>query len=206
MANSLYQTVIDKLRRIPTGGIARTIQRRILPKFGGTGTNNVPFAMGRVYKCIYRNWHHDPKPLLFILSSDAYYTHGINIHYLSGLQTTLLRIMVNMKNSKRIFNGMIIYQYFKRFAPGIPKMAYRVYFTKYLFGKLVSDGISNTPSPILAKTFANEPFVFALNKAIRPKVINRTTITPSDITNEQSRIDDATTLADQVIIRRNLGE
>ena len=27
----------------------------------------VPFSLGRIYQCTYRNWHHDPRPLIFVV-------------------------------------------------------------------------------------------------------------------------------------------
>jgi hypothetical protein len=39
------------------------------------------FKPGHTYDLLYRNWHHDPAPHLFVLWSDADYTVGFNLHY-----------------------------------------------------------------------------------------------------------------------------
>lgn len=39
----------------------------------------------------YGNWHHDPNPLIFVLYSDALYTHSLNSHYLSKQEAEQLR-------------------------------------------------------------------------------------------------------------------
>ena len=39
----------------------------------------------------YGNWHHDPNPLIFVLYSDALYTHALNSHYISKAEAEQLR-------------------------------------------------------------------------------------------------------------------
>lgn len=39
----------------------------------------------------YGNWHRDPNPLIFVLYSDALYTHGLNSHYISKTEAEQLR-------------------------------------------------------------------------------------------------------------------
>jgi hypothetical protein len=140
--NSLYQAVLNKIRRIPK--VLPPIRSIIAPKPLATA---IPFAMGRIYQCIYRNYKHDPRPVIFVLASNAFYTHGLNLHYLGGMTGTLFQIIMDLRRSNRPLTGMIIYKYIKMRAPAIPKIAYRVYFTKYLAGKLVSDGVSQIPMP-----------------------------------------------------------
>jgi len=181
MANSLYQALLDKVRKVvkpkappipgrtPVVGLPDT--RRTSPSTtpeASPETSVIPFAPGRIYKALYTNWKHDPRPLIFILSSNAFYTHGINIHYLGGYSRTFMRIILNMRESGKVWTGMTIYQYFKMMAPAIPQLGYRVYFTKYLKGKLVSDGISQNPIPNKAMFFA-EPFVRELNKMLNKR-------------------------------------
>jgi len=178
MANSLYQAILNKVRKV-VAPKAPTIPGRTpvigLPDTRRTSspdspeaspdTSVIPFAPGRIYKSVYTNWHHDPKPLIFILSSNAFYTHAINIHYLGGFSRTMINIILDMKRSNRVWSGLAIYQYLKMRAPIIPQLGYRVYFTKYLKGKLVSDGISQNPIPNKAQFFA-EPFIRELNRML----------------------------------------
>jgi hypothetical protein len=96
---------------------------------------------------------------------------------------------------------MIIYKYIKMRAPAIPKIAYRVYFTKYLAGKLVSDGVSQIPMPGKNK-FVVEPMVRALNQMMRPKIINPYRMTQNEIDNLKTNMDRAVISADQTIIGR----
>jgi hypothetical protein len=193
--NQLYQNLINRIRRLPEVLRPPVPQRNALaapaPQPALTRPI-VPFAMGRVYKCAYTNWKHDPRPLVFILSSDAFYTHAINVHYLGGLQQTLLRIILNMRQSNQPLTGYIMYRFLKMRAPGIPRAGYRKYFTKYLLGKLVSDGVSQIPAPGKA-LLITEPFVRQLNNLIRPRVIGKVTMTAT----EAKRIADEMGVAEQ---------
>ena len=143
----------------------------VLRKNRGPHSKVVPFALGRIYACRYKNWHHDPKPLVLILGSDAFYTVGINIHYLGGMESNLSRFIMLMRESKKVLTGKIIYQTLKMRQPAIPKRAFRKYFTSMLRGKLVSAGISTLPEPNVAK-FVAEPFVKRLNNRIRPEELS----------------------------------
>ena len=198
LVNRLYRNLINKIRRIP--GIMRppTPEPAALERPGPAPPSSpvIPFAPGRVYKCIYSNWKHDPRPLLFILGSDAFYTHGINVHYLGGLSQTLLRIIMQMRLSNRALTGYIMYRFLKMRAPGIPRMAYRKYFTKYLLGKLVSDGVSQIPTP--GKAFLiTDPFVRQLNNMIRPRVIGKVTMTAQESARLTREMQQAEIFADQ---------
>ncbi len=194
--NSLYQAVLNKIRRIPS--ILPPIRSLIQPRLTAA---TIPFAMGRVYQCIYKNYKTDPRPVIFILSSNAFYTHGIALHHLGGMTGMLFKIIMDLRRSNRPMTGMIIYKYIKMKAPAIPKLAYRVYFTKYLVGKLVSDGVSQIPMPG-KNIFVSEPMVRALNQMIRPKIINPYRMTQNEIDNLKTNMDKAVISADQTIIGR----
>jgi len=200
MVNSLYQKILNKIRRIPglrIPGIRRTPINTV-----PTAQPVVPFAPGRIYKTVYTNYKHDPKPLLFVLSSDAFYTHGINIHYLGGYQSTMLRLIMDMRKSNQPLTGLIMYRFMKQRYPIIPKIGYRLYFTRYLAGKLVSDGVSQIPGPNKSQ-FIAEPFVFALNKLIRPRVINKVRMTQAESDRLSTDMDSARTQADNIMYNRN---
>lgn len=205
--NSLYQAILNRIRKVIAPRIPGTSPTLGLPKSPATGpqpapgSKVIPFAPGRIYRCIYTNYHHDPKPLLFVLSSDAFYTHGINIHYLGSLQTTMLRIIMMMRASNKPLTGLLVYQFLKLRAPGIPKLAYRKYFTKYLRGKLVSDGISQIPTPGKAEWLA-EPFVRRLNDLIRPKVINKVFMSQQESDRLKQDMENVKTISDQIILAR----
>jgi len=199
MANSLYQAILDKIRRIP-GRIIPGIRR--VP-IGAPPTQQpvIPFAPGRIYKTVYRNYKHDPRPLVFVLSSNAFYTHGINIHYLGGYQATMLRLIMDLRNSNQPMTGLIMYRFMKQRYSMIPKSGYRLYFTRYLAGRLVSDGVSQMPLPN-KELFVTEPFVHALNNMIRPRVINRVTITQEESDRLTADVQSATSEADKISIER----
>ena len=204
MANSLYQTILNKIRRIP-GRIIPGIRR--VP-IGAPPSQQpvIPFAPGRIYKTVYRNYKHDPRPLVFILSSNAFYTHGINIHYLGGYQSTMMRLIMDLRNSGKALTGLIMYRFMKQRYPMIPKSGYRLYFTRYLAGRLVSDGVSQMPLPNKA-LFVAEPFVNALNKMIRPRVINKVTINQEESDRLTSDMQSATSEADRISIeKRGIGQ
>ncbi len=197
--NNLYQKILDRVRRIP-GRLIPGIRRTPIGTLP-TAQPVVPFAPGRIYKTVYTNYKHDAKPLLFVLSSDAFYTHGINIHYLGGYQSTMLRLIVDMRKSNQVLTGLIMYRFMKQRYPIIPKLAYRLYFTRYLAGKLVSDGVSQIPGPNKAQ-FITDPFVFALNKMIRPRVINKVTITQDESDRLTNDMDSARASADNIMYNR----
>jgi hypothetical protein len=204
MANNLYQAILDRIRRIP-GRIIPGI-RRVPIGAPPTAQPVIPFAPGRIYKTVYRNYKHDPRPLVFVLSSDAFYTHGINIHYLGGYQGLMLRMIMDFRNSGQIVTGLIMYRFMKQRYPMIPKAGYRLYFTRYLAGRLVSDGISQMPLPNRA-LFITEPFVHALNRMIRPRVINRVNMTQEEADRLANQMTEATHEADRISIeRRSTGQ
>jgi hypothetical protein len=85
--------------------------------------------------------------------------------------------------------------------PMIPKIAYRLYFTRYLVGRLVSDGVSQIPLPDRDK-FIAEPFIFALNRMIRPRVVNKVTITQAESDRLKNEMGNAVREADRTSIER----
>lgn len=140
---------------------------QVLRRQSGPGAKAVPFALGRVYMTTYRNWKHDPRPLLFILGSDAYHTVGINIHYIAGFNTQLVNFIMSLRQSGVPFTGQSIYQLLKSRLSAVPRLSYRKYFTSLLRGKLVSAGVSQLPEPNLVR-FVLDPFVRELNRRINP--------------------------------------
>ena len=144
---------------------------QVLRGMSGPGAKAVPFALGRVYTTSYRNWKHDPRPLLFILGSDAYHTVGINVHYIGSLSNQLIGLIMSMRGSGVPFTGKSMYELLKSRLPTIPRLAYRKYFTSLLRGKLVSQGVSQLPEPNLIK-FVTEPFVRDLNRRINPPMFS----------------------------------
>ena len=141
---------------------------KILRKQVGINSAVVPFSLGRIYQCVYRNWHHDPKPLILIIGSDAFYTVAINIHYLfAGQQGELTRYILLMRQSQVVLTGLAMYKVLKYRYPAIPKRAFRKYYTGMLTGKVVSEGIS-TAVEMNVYQFLADPYVKTLNKTIRP--------------------------------------
>lgn len=145
---------------------------QVLKKSYGPNSNVVPFSIGRVYACGYRNWHQDPKPLVFVIGSDAFYTVGINIHYLGGFASQLINFIRNSRHANVILTSQTIYQVLKTRYPMIPKNAYRKYFTSMLRGAKVSEGLSQVEEPTNMMAALREPWVRQLNNAIRPKIFS----------------------------------
>jgi hypothetical protein len=186
--NKVYNYILDKLRKGP--GEAPQSKAAVLQG------NPVPFAPGRIYLCRYSNWKHDSHPLLWILGSDYFYTHAININYLNVWQNTLLRVIMDLRLSNKPLTGWIIYRYLKMKANAIVKMGYRKYFTRYLLGKLVSDGVSQMPTPGKA-LFVLSSFVRRLNLLIKPRVINKVRMTPDEAERIKREMGVAEVQADQ---------
>jgi hypothetical protein len=88
--------------------------------------------------------------------------------------------------------------------PMIPKLGYRLYFTRFLIGRLVSDGVSQIPLPS-KEQFAAEPFVFALNRLIRPRVINKVRMTQEEADRLTDQMKSATSEADRIAIEKRRG-
>jgi hypothetical protein len=189
--NRLYNYILNKIRRVPNAA------PRTPNVIGSPSGTVVPFHMGRIYTTRYSNWHHDPKPLIFILGSDAFYTRALNINYLRGYGSILMRMILNMKFSGKSLTGYIMYRYLKMQSRGMLKVAYRKYFTKYLIGKLVSDGVSQVPMTGKAMFFG-DPFVRQLNNLIRPKnLINKVRMSPEESNRLKNEMGVAETQADQ---------
>lgn len=125
----------------------------------------------------YNNFHHDPSPLIFILYSDTMKTHALNIHYLIPAHRfaffNMLRNLINAQNKTGIhmyYDGKMIYEMLKRSMPIINKFSYRTYFSAYLNGISISEGL-NAVNPLLdlytkvMNLQANATNNFMLNKA-----------------------------------------
>jgi hypothetical protein len=106
-----------------------------------------------------------------------------------------------MRQSGQALTGLIMYRFMKMRAPIIPKLAYRLYFTKYLTGRLVSDGVSQVPLPN-RQMFVAEPFVHAVNKMIRPRVINKVRMTQAEADRLTYEMQSAVSEADRISIER----
>lgn len=153
-------------RRIMAVVFRRTFARRA-----------IPLAPGRIYQCSYRSGRpgyiiHDPKPTIFVLSSDVYYTTGLNFHYLGAMTWTLVNWIIAARDRNMPINGLIIYRTLKATYPIIPKLAFRKYFTSNLRAVLVSAGLSNMPEPNAVESIA-EPWARKINQTLREKIAVR---------------------------------
>ena len=160
---------------------------QVLQKNYGANSNIVPFGIGRVYSCVYRNWHHDPKPLLFIIGSDAFYTVGINIHYLGAFGSQLINFIRNSRQANVVLTPNTIYQVLKTRYPMIPKIAYRKYFTSMLRGVKVSEGLSQIQEVLNPMASLREQWVRQLQAAIRPKIFSYNKVEYDEETAEKIR-------------------
>lgn len=151
----------------------------VIRKHRPSRSNIVPFSVGKIYQCAYRNWKHDPRPTLLILGSNAFYTVGLNIHYLGAWSNSLQTQIMYFRQSGRVMTGLTVFQVIKQRTPMILKLSFRKYFTSLLRGKLVSEGISTIPEVNLNE-FLAEPWVKRLNKLIRPQVVNKVVYNPKD--------------------------
>jgi len=132
-------------------------------------------TFGAIYYGNYSNWKHDPTPLIWCQYSDAKYTHGINIHYLSSYDKAwLANTIYILKRANQRIDGRIFYRLLKMRRPNIVKTAYRVYFTNLLNVRLVSAGI--TPLDRLVYTNFSDPWIAQLNATIKPSEMVRETV------------------------------
>lgn len=161
--NKLYNRLVGTIRRQQASSV-------------------IPFAVGRIYQCQYRNWKNDPRPLILIIGSDSFYTVGINLHYVSAFYSNIENWIIMMRNSQKILTGKIIYDVMKMRIPMVPKIAFRKYFTSMLRGKLVSSGLYTGPEPT-AFQFARDPFVKRLNNRIQ--ALSKASIASQNTTGEE---------------------
>jgi len=125
------------------------------------------YTFGAIYEGTYKNWKHDPTPMIWIMYSDAKYTHGINLHYLNNYeQSWFIRTIYIIKKYQQAIDGRIFYNMLKQQQMSIVKKAYRVYFTNMLNCKLTSAGITNMEKLVYS---SKSPFINTLNKIIAPQ-------------------------------------
>ena len=105
-----------------------------------------------VYYCAYTNFHHDPNPCLFVLHSTMQYTEGLNIRYLPPYRRFaffgMLRQLMMVGGGTMSYNGKILYEIIKRNYPDFSKVSYRKYFSYYLTGVAINEGL-NPVSPLM---------------------------------------------------------
>jgi len=160
MASEAFNFILSKLRNI---------------QYSISGGLRNPLIFGCIYKFYYKNFKHDPNPLVWVQYSDQKYTHAINLNYLDyGDKVWLMRAIYNIKKGAQKIDGFVFYQFLKANRPTIVKKAYRLYFTNMIIGhKLVSEGITdNRP---LVKDFSDQ-WIQQLNKFIAPEQIGSTSI------------------------------
>ena len=84
---------------------------------------------GELVLCRYTRWKHDSVPLIFVLHSDARYTHALNSHYLSPQESDQLRRLMSYVPAGQ---SQYVYEFLKaRFVSVL--RAYRKYFTPLIF-------------------------------------------------------------------------
>ena len=115
------------------------------------------FYSGKIYATTYSNWKHDSLPLIWVLYSDSYKTHGINLHYFP--QPLLHQFILFIKKFSQRFDanlepnlGRILYRIIKKYYPHWAKQSYRTYFTNMLNGHLVNEGITAPVQNIINPT------------------------------------------------------
>lgn len=130
---------------------------------------NKNYVFGAIYHGAYRNYKHDPAPLIFCMWSGVnpkgnHVTHAINIHYLSEADRAwLARSLFMIKKYGQVIDGRTFYQYLKLHRISIVNIAYRVYYTQMTDYRLVSAGL--TPLDKLVYP-SNERFVKQLSMVL----------------------------------------
>ena len=150
---------------------------------------------GAIYTGSYRNWKHDPLPLIFIMYSGPKYTHGIQLHYMSRPDKTwFAHIIYMIRRGGQIIDGFTLYKMLKMQRMSIVRTCYRMYFTGLLSMKLVSAGI--TPLDKLVYTGHGDPFIQALNEMIKPTSVEAPPQVAFSPTELQERVTQAATSTD----------
>jgi len=129
------------------------------------------YTFGAIYYGVYKNWKHDPNPLIWIQYSDQRYTHAINMNYLDNSEKAwFVRTIFLLKKYQQQIDGKIFYQMLKQQKMSIVKKSYRVYFTNLLDMKLVGAGITNMEKLVYR---TNNVFINQLNEAVKPTELTR---------------------------------
>lgn len=129
----------------------------------------------------YRNWKHDPAPLIYVMYSgqmrfvhtSGHYTDGINLNYLSSADKMwFARALYLMRKGNQQMTAPVFYRFLKLQRPNIVKTAYRRYHTNMIANpKLVSAGITNLDKLVYPY---NDPFIQRLNETLTPTELRTT--------------------------------
>ena len=150
------------------------------------------YTFGAIYQGVYKNWKHDPNPVVWIQFSDAMHTHVINLNYLSNDEKAwFVKTVYLIKKYQQQIDGRTFYNLIKQQKISIIKKAYRIYFTNMFDGKLVGAGITNMEKLCYS---TNNRFVTELNN----------TLTPQKITSIPTKVAyNSTELRDRIIEAQN---
>lgn len=103
---------------------------------------------GYIYRIAYREYKHDPFPLILVLYADEDKVHALNLNYLSNRLTNQVINMITDVATKRISGDNaygFYHRHLKRFLPAVIKYCYRTYFTsKITSPKKISEGFYQT--------------------------------------------------------------
>lgn len=90
---------------------------------------------GNIYSFNYREYKHDPHPLVLVLYCDDKICHALNFHYLNVEYTDQLINMISMI-ALRYMNTHSMYSHYhnwmKKKIPGVIRHAYRTYKPQYI--------------------------------------------------------------------------
>lgn len=119
---------------------------------------------GYIYRIRYKQYKHDPFPLVLVLYSDSDKTHCLNFNYLSDRLTARLITLITDVATKRV-SGDNAYSFYhrhlKKILPGVVRVAYRTYFTnKMTHAKKVTEGFYQTSGFLsrLKRFYSNQEY------------------------------------------------
>lgn len=152
-------------------------------RYAVQNTQGRSLIFGTIYSFRYRNFKHDPTPLILVLYSgprsfvhvSGHYTDGINLHYLSSADRMwLARTIYLIKRGNQRMNPYLFYRFLKLNRPNIVRVAYRRYHTNMIGNpRMVSAGWTHLSK--LVYPF-NDPWIQGLNRTLEPQSINQTNV------------------------------
>lgn len=108
----------------------------------------IKIERGYIYRIAYREYKHDPFPLILVLYADDNKIHALNLNYLSNRLTNQLIGLITDVATKKVAadNAYSFYhRHLKRFLPAVIKICYRTYFIKKVSSpKKISEGFYQT--------------------------------------------------------------
>ncbi len=138
---------------------------------------------GCIYEMNYRNFKHDPQPLIFVMYSgyktfvhkSGFYTDGLNLNYMDYNDRAWLGRMIYLaKKGNQRMQPYLFYRFLKMNRPNIIRKCYRRYHTNMMLKpRMVSAGFTHLQKMTYP---TRNPWINGLNESLEPREIRATKV------------------------------